>query len=121
MIGYKKDRNGQVVLSKLDEGTLKAIAQTGNGRYYRAAADGRELDILLGEIDNLQKAQLQSRFEIRHIERFQLFLGLALLALVISEMIPDRLAERAINLKNVRLWRKRRTNPNDAQPIMTTQ
>ncbi|MFN2140656.1 MAG: vWA domain-containing protein [Candidatus Promineifilaceae bacterium] len=92
VIDYKRDQNGEVVLSKLDEGTLQAIAQTGSGKYYRATADGRELDNLLGEIDNLQRAQLQSRFETTYIERFQIFLALALGALILAEFIPDRLA-----------------------------
>jgi len=111
--GYKQDQNGQVVLSKLDETTLKSIAQTGSGRYYRASADGSELDHLLAEIDNLQKAQLQSRFETRHIERYQIFLGLALFALVISELIPDRLTNHSLNLMKVKLWRKRTSLPNE--------
>ena len=42
--GYKQDENGNVVLSRLDEATLQTIAQTTDGKYYRAAADGRELD-----------------------------------------------------------------------------
>lgn len=90
MTGYKTDQAGNVVLSKLDEATLQEIAQTGNGRYFQATADGRELDQLLGEIDNLQKAQLQSRFETRKIERYQIFLLIALLALLIAEFIPER-------------------------------
>jgi Ca-activated chloride channel family protein len=113
--GYKQDQNGQVVLSKLDENTLQAIAHTGNGRYYGASADGSELDHLLAEIDHLQKAQLQSRFETRHIERYQIFLSLALLALVISELIPDRLTNRSFNLSRVRLWRKRITLSNETK------
>jgi Ca-activated chloride channel family protein len=88
--GYKVDQSGQVVLSKLDEPTLQEIAKTGQGRYYRASADGRELDALLNEIDNLQKAQLQSRFEVRYIERYQIFLAISLAALVASEFIPER-------------------------------
>ena len=98
VIGYKTDQQGEVVLSKLDESTLQAISQTGNGKYYRATADGRELDSLLNEIDGLQKAQLQSRFETRHIERYQIFLALGIAALVISEMMPDRLSERRLSL-----------------------
>jgi Ca-activated chloride channel family protein len=94
VIGYKTDQQGEVVLSQLDETTLQSIADSGNGHYYRASADGRELDALLGEIDNLQTAQLQSRFETRHIDRYQIFLGLALVALIISELIPDRQRER---------------------------
>lgn len=88
--GYKTDENGNVILSQLDESTLQAIADTGSGRYYRATADGRELDSLLAEIDGLQQAQLQSRFETRYIERFQIFLALAVTAMVIGELIPER-------------------------------
>jgi len=90
--GYKRDQNGEVVLSRLDETTLQSIAQTGNGKYYRATADGRELDSLLAEIDDLQRAQLQTRFETTYIERFQIFLALALAALIVAELIPDRKA-----------------------------
>jgi len=93
ILGYKEDESGQVVLSRLDESTLMGVAQIGNGKYYRATAAGQELDQLLAEIDKLQRAQLQTRFETRHIERYQLFLGLAVLALVIGELIPDRLNE----------------------------
>ena len=90
MVGYKTDQTANVVLSKLDEATLQQIAQTGNGRYFQATADGRELDQLLGEIDNLQKAKLESRFETRKIERYQIFLLVALLALLLAEFIPER-------------------------------
>jgi hypothetical protein len=48
---------------------------------------------LLSEIDTLQKDQLQSRFETTQIERYQVFLGIAILLLVISELIPDRSVE----------------------------
>jgi Ca-activated chloride channel family protein len=92
--GYKVDQNGNAVLSKLDEATLQEIAQTGGGRYYRATAGGSELDSLLAEIDDLQRAELQSRFETTHIERFQIFLALAATALILGELIADRKGER---------------------------
>ena len=114
VIGYKQDQNGQVVLSKLDETTLQEIAQSGHGRYYRAGADGRELDSLLAEIDKLQKAQLQTRYETRYIERYQIFLALALVALLLSEFIPDRLGESKLPIWLARLTRKSRSRT-DAQ------
>ena len=95
MNGYKVDNRGQVVLSQLDESTLQEIANTGKGRYYRAGSDGRELDSLLNEIDGLQKAQLESRFEVRYIERFQIFLAISLIAFVAGEFIPDRVRDRS--------------------------
>ena len=94
IVDYKRDQSGEVVLSRLDENTLQSIAQTGNGQYYRASADGSELGSLLAEIDGLQKDQLQSRIETRQIERYQIFLAMALVLLVISEFIPDRLVQR---------------------------
>ena len=96
ILGYKEDTQGQVVLSQLDESSLRKIAEAGNGSYYQATAGGQELDQLLAEIDNLQRVQLQSRFETRHIERYQIFLGLAVLALVLGELIPDRLNDYSI-------------------------
>jgi Ca-activated chloride channel family protein len=103
--GYKTDENGNVVLSQLDESTLQAIADTGDGKYYRATADGRELDSLLAEIDSLQQAQLQSRFETRYIERFQIFLALAVIAMVIGELIPERRSSRAASAWGLRFKR----------------
>ncbi len=101
VVDYKRDAQGEVVLSKLDETTLQEIAQIGGGHYYRAAADASELDSLLAELDTLQKAKLESRFDIRKIERFQGFLLAALIVLVIAEMIPDRV--RRTKIKEERL------------------
>lgn len=94
VIGTRVDENGNAAVSRLDEETLKAVAEAGGGRYYRASADGRELDLLLSEIATLQRAELQSRVTIRYIERFQYFLAPALLALVLGELIPERVGDR---------------------------
>jgi Ca-activated chloride channel family protein len=95
VIGFKRDQQGEVVLSKLDETTLQQIAQIGNGQYFRASADGSELDTLIGEMDTLQQAKLATQLETWGIERFQSFLLVALLALLVSEFIPDRLRRKA--------------------------
>ena len=97
--GYKKDAQGNVVISKLDEGTLQQVAQIGGGQYFRAGADASELDRLLAEMDTLQKAKLESRFNTRMIERYQGFLLVAFLALVIAELIPDRVREKRAKVK----------------------
>lgn len=90
VIGYKKDAQGQTVLSKLDEVTLQEIALASGGQYYRAGATGTELAALSAEINSLQKAKLDSRFETLRVERFQIFLLAALLAMMVAEIIPDR-------------------------------
>jgi Ca-activated chloride channel family protein len=90
LVGYKKDRNGEVVLTRLDETTLQQIAFVTNGRYYRAAADGREVGFLAGAISELQTTELEGRFETQRVERFQWFVAIAVAFLVIGELIPDR-------------------------------
>lgn len=92
--GYKRNAQGEVVISKLDESTLQEVAQIGGGQYFRAGANASELDNLLNELDTLQRAQLETRFNTRMIERYQGFLLVALLVLVIAELIPDRVSEK---------------------------
>ncbi|MBE7471450.1 MAG: hypothetical protein DPW09_11550 [Anaerolineae bacterium] len=101
LTGYKKDRQGETVLTRLDETTLQQIALATNGRYFRASADGREVGFVADAISELQKGELESRFETRGIERFQWFLGLAVLALIISELIPDRASQKAAKPETV--------------------
>jgi Ca-activated chloride channel family protein len=118
VMDYKRDASGEVVLSQLDEATLQSIAQSGNGKYYQASADGSELQRLLAEIDQLQKDQLQSRIETRYIERYQIFLALALLMLVINELIPDRLADRISTSWISRFRRQDQVQSNDIAPSL---
>ncbi len=94
VVGYKQDAQGNTVISRLESGTLEEIAGIGHGRYFQASADGSELDALLAEIDTLQRTQLANRTETKMIERYQGFLFLAILALVLAELIPDRSVSR---------------------------
>ena len=104
MVGFKKDQQGEVVLSKLDEVTLQQIAREGGGKYYRTAADGRVIESLSNDFDSLQQESVESEFKTRHIERFQLFLALALLLIVAMELIPERATS----------WFGRRNRPAEA-------
>lgn len=91
LIEYKKDQNGETVISRLDEVTLQQIARLTGGLYFRALADGREVGFLADEISELQTTELESRFETRGVERFQWFLFVAVIALTVIELIPDRI------------------------------
>lgn len=95
LVDYKKDRNGEVVLTRLDETTLQEIALMTGGRYFRALADGREIGFMANAIGELQTTAMESRFETRRVERFQWFLALAVAALVAAEIIPERSIRRA--------------------------
>jgi Ca-activated chloride channel family protein len=87
---FKKDREGEVVLSKLDEATLREIAKTTGGEYYRATASGKEIDQIVAAIEAMDKKELESKLMVRHVERFQIPAALALLALVGEFVLTDR-------------------------------
>ena len=91
LVGFKKDQDGHTILSRLDEATLQKIALETGGQYYRSTAGGQELVALVAEINNLEKTSIESQFETRQIERFQLFLAVALVGLIVRELIPDRI------------------------------
>ena len=88
-VGFKTDANGEVVLSRIDEDMLSDIAQTTGGTYFRATADGSELDALAAELNRLQQGDIQSRETISRIEHFQLFVAVAIGLMILSELIPN--------------------------------
>jgi Ca-activated chloride channel family protein len=91
---FKKDRQGEVVLSKLDEATLREIAQTTGGEYYRATASGKEIVQIATSIEEMDKKELESKLMVRHMERFQIPAALALLALVGEFVLTDRRGQK---------------------------
>jgi len=90
VIGYKKDKDGEVVMSLLDEVTLQKLALVTNGKYYRVSAGEFELDKIYDEINRMEKKELSSRLFTQYEDRFQYFLGIALLLLCIEFVIGDR-------------------------------
>jgi Ca-activated chloride channel family protein len=90
LIGYKKDAQGETVLSRLDETTLQRIANETGGLYFRASAAGDEIPAITDAIAALDTGRLEGQFETRGVERFEWFAGLALLALSAEFLIGDR-------------------------------
>lgn len=90
LIGYKADRGGQIVNTRIEESILREIASVTDGEYFRASASGDEIGILADLIAQLESAELESRFEVQAVERFYLFLMLAILCFIAAELIPER-------------------------------
>jgi len=89
-VGYKKDDNGEVIVTKLDEVTLQKIAQITGGKYYRATAGEMELDRVYEEISKMEKKELQGRLLMQYEDRFQFPLLLAILFIVIEFFVSER-------------------------------
>jgi len=89
-IGYKKDREGNVVLSKLDETTLQKIALTTNGKYHHATSAHLELDRIYRELSKLEEKTLLTRRFSQYEDRYQWLALAALAALLIEGIVSDR-------------------------------
>jgi Ca-activated chloride channel family protein len=98
--GYRKDRQGQTVVTRLNADSLKAIASKANGVYVQASQTDLGLGAVLDKIDELDKAQLESKMYTDYEDQFQWFLGLALILFFIEFLISERVSEwfKKINL-----------------------
>jgi Ca-activated chloride channel homolog len=88
--GYKTDRNGQIIVSKLDETTLQQIASAGNGIYVRASTGQDGLGKILDEINSLEKQEIETKMFSEYDSRFQYFLAIAIILLILELLIPER-------------------------------
>jgi len=86
--GYKKDKKGTVVMSKLDEALLTRITSVTGGEYFRAQDGDIEVNRLVDEVNGLEKQKLASRHYQQYEDRYQYFLALGLLLLLIEFIIP---------------------------------
>ena len=89
--GFKKDRNGQGVMTKLDETTLQKIALTTNGAYVRSVTGDLDLKKIYQE-NILQKVEKREfKAERRKIwqNRFQWFIFLGLIFMILETRIRE--------------------------------
>ena len=88
--GFKKDENGEVVMTKLDELTLEKIALETGGKYFRASPGEVELDKIYDDIYNMEKKALASQQFAQFEDRFQILLGIVIFLLILELLLPER-------------------------------
>ena len=88
--GHLRDRSGEVVMSRLDESTLRQIAETTGGAYHEALPAGEEMDVIYDTIASLERSEFESREFTQYVERYQHILLFGLLLLVADTVIRDR-------------------------------
>jgi Ca-activated chloride channel family protein len=97
--GFHTDSVGKTVISKLNEDMGKEIAAAGNGAYVRATNANSGLGIVMDQIQKIQRKTVDSKNFKDFEDRFQFFLGFALLLLVVEFFISNRKSQRLSNLK----------------------
>ncbi|MGD9142110.1 MAG: VWA domain-containing protein [bacterium] len=93
VLDYKRDDKGDVVVSRLDLGTLRRLGRETGGDTFVLSLAGREISQIARAITSLEKGVLEERAFESYLEFFQVPLGLGLLLLVLECVIGDRVRE----------------------------
>lgn len=90
---YKKDNQDNLVMTRLDSRTLEEIALEGRGKFFHA---GTTLDLtqIYNEIAQMEKKDLGMNKLAVYEERYQIFLLIAFLFLLIEFLVPERIHKK---------------------------
>ena len=98
---FMKDRDGNVIITKMNTNLLNQIAQAGNGEYIPANNIRRGINDLIDKLGELEKGEIESKSYSDYDDKFQYIAGLALLILIIEFIILERKNKL---LKNIDLF-----------------
>ena len=99
---FRKDKDGNVIVTRLNEQMCQEIAKAGNGVYIRVDNSNSAEKILNEEISKLAKTDVESQVFTDFDEQFQALAWLVLILLVVEMLILER---KNPLFKNIRLFK----------------
>lgn len=84
---YRRDKEGNVVVTKLNEQMAQTVAQAGNGAYIRVDNTNNAQKILESEVNKLAKADVTTEVYTEFNEQFEFIAWIAFILLVIEALI----------------------------------
>jgi Ca-activated chloride channel family protein len=90
LLGYKKDKEDEVVITKLDVGTLKGIAENGKGKYIYGNNTSKTIDVIEDLLLKADKKEFETKQYSDYKDQFQWFIGLGLLFLVVDIFLLNK-------------------------------
>ena len=89
-LGFKKDDGGTTVISRMNPQMLAEVAAAGGGKFVQSSTSDIGLDELFIQINAMQKTDFGTKTFTDYEDRFQWFLGVSLLILLIEFMMNER-------------------------------
>lgn len=86
----KKDSEGQVVITKLDEPMLVQIAEEGNGEYINGTSTEKAVAYIKDQLNQMDKKEFEAKQYAEYKDQFQWFLGIGLLLLFLDIFLLER-------------------------------
>lgn len=98
--GFRKDKQGNTIITKLNEAMLQQIASAGNGIYVRASNSNVGLGKIYDDIEKLDKSEIESMVFTDYDDQFQWFVGFAILCLLVEVLVSSgkRAWEKKFNI-----------------------
>lgn len=87
---FRRDKDGNVIVTRLNEQMCQEIAKAGNGMYIRVDNTNSAEKVLNNEIAKLSKADVESQVYTEFDEQFQALAWLVLILLVVEMLILER-------------------------------
>jgi len=87
---FHRDRQGNTVITRLNEGMLQQLAAAGNGMYIRANNTRTGLNILFEELNKLEKGEVTGTVFAEYKEQFIIFAVLAFILLILEIFISEK-------------------------------
>ncbi|AWL77847.1 VWA domain-containing protein [Capnocytophaga canimorsus] len=101
-ISYKRDKNGEVVITKLNSGLLSEIARNANGSYIDGDNTSKAVEEIVSLLDGIEKSEFETQQYVDYADQFQWFLFAVIVILLIDLLIFERKTAwvKKINLFN---------------------
>ena len=90
MIGYKKDRKGETVITKRVPEVLQGIADASDGEYIDGNITDNPVNEIAKIIGNAEKNEFETKQFSDYKDQFQWFLAIALLFLIVDVLLFDK-------------------------------
>jgi Ca-activated chloride channel family protein len=87
---FRRDKDGNFVVTRLNEQMLAEIADAGGGKYYRASTREIGLNSMLAQLRKLDKAEMEYKVYSEFEEQFPVFIWVALILLCLDYLILSR-------------------------------
>ncbi len=95
-LGFRKDRNGSTVVTRLNEPLLRRIASAGNGTYVRASSSNMGIVELVEQLKQMEQAEVGSMRYTAYDDQYQWPLGAALACFALYLLVGERRNPRAV-------------------------
>lgn len=91
-----KDRNGDIVVTRLDEQVLSDVAEAGGGKYVRAGNSEFGLTPIVDDIRQMEDEQLNSVVFEEFDEQYMYFFAIALFFFVVEMLVGERRSRKTL-------------------------